>query len=329
MNSPSTFTGWSQNELAEWRERVLKVESETGSAGHPLVHRANFDKFVLTRSAATWHQVQYWFSQLPGKWAFRGQNDATWRLATSLERATTLTVKVGENTGDMLLDPSFNEQNLLAEFQRRSKQYLKHLPDESDTLSWLSLMQHYGAPTRLLDWTYSPYVGLFFAVQRLILNDDGAPKPSGLWAIDLSRLQQAGWSRVGDKLQGIFQAPTLRSRCEQMNGAIFSPSSPSVVILADPLSLDERMAAQQSTFLYALGSNFNFDIVLLGMISSTLDSPIVQKLEIAASARIEILSELEKANITAASLFPGLDGFARSLGDRLEISVNRFANMIG
>jgi hypothetical protein len=50
-------------------------------------------------------------------------------------------------------------------FKRKAHQFLHHVPALDDDLQWLALMQHHGAPTRLLDLTWSPYVAAFFALE--------------------------------------------------------------------------------------------------------------------------------------------------------------------
>ena len=54
--------------------------------------------------------------------------------------------------------------------------FLGHVPEWEDDFQWLALMQHHGAPTRLLDFTWSPYVAAFLALERAV--DDAA-----VWAI--------------------------------------------------------------------------------------------------------------------------------------------------
>jgi hypothetical protein len=99
---------------------------------------------------------------------FRGQGDATWPLSTTLQRA--LETRRVE-------DPSYRahvENSSIGFFKDRSRLHLPTVPDEQDLLGWLALMQHYGAPTRLQDWTLSPFVAAYFAYREDPKADDGS-----------------------------------------------------------------------------------------------------------------------------------------------------------
>ena len=68
---------------------------------------------------------------------------------------------------------------MLREFQRSCHHHVVDAPKEIEHLEWLSLMQHHGAPTRLMDWTFSEWVALFFALRDAELEETCA-----IWAID-------------------------------------------------------------------------------------------------------------------------------------------------
>jgi hypothetical protein len=79
---------------------------------------------------------------------FRGQSDAKWLLSTTIERVAQ---PYGFPNGAL----RNREVVLLNNFQRRAHHYVDDLLSLEDRLGWLALMQHHGAPTRLLDFAHS------------------------------------------------------------------------------------------------------------------------------------------------------------------------------
>jgi FRG domain len=108
-------------------------------------------------------------------WLFRGMASA-FPLQTSLER---ILIDAEIDLGDA---PQI-ERQLLKEFKRRAHFYLGALPSQGDVLGWLSITQHYGAPTRLLDWTYSFLVAAFLALRDAASNPPAKRRPTVVWAL--------------------------------------------------------------------------------------------------------------------------------------------------
>lgn len=87
-------------------------------------------------------------------WIFRGHSDCKWQLWPSLERL------------DPQLDWEAAEGDLLRNFQAKARLYADDVPGDGQRVEWLGLMQHHGLPTRLLDFTYSPFVATYFALRE-------------------------------------------------------------------------------------------------------------------------------------------------------------------
>ncbi len=163
-----------------------------------------FSKLIWTETAKSWEDFLKWIGELQGLWCFRGQRESAWTLQTSLDRVVRVSfenLRVSTPHGRYFLLSGSNhldrrnvEGALLFRFKQQAHQFIAHTPPVDDKASWFALMQHYGTPTRLLDWTSSPYVALYFAVEEKPQEtndekekdkgerDDGY---SAVWAIDL------------------------------------------------------------------------------------------------------------------------------------------------
>jgi len=109
----------------------------------------------------SWTDVLSLFDKITDKvpdWAFRGHSDEGWELSTKFEREAI------KYQCDSFWFKN-REHYILHDFQRKAHHYVKNLPESENYIEWLSLLQHYGGPTRLLDFTYSFYIALFFAVE--------------------------------------------------------------------------------------------------------------------------------------------------------------------
>ena len=90
---------------------------------------------------------------------YRGHADSSWKLTPSIARVFdgVTTLSVGQDLSLKNL-----EHAIISRFKRLAVPYLKTIP--SKPIDWLVIGQHYGLPTRLLDWTENPLVALFFAI---------------------------------------------------------------------------------------------------------------------------------------------------------------------
>lgn len=238
------------------------------------------------------------------EWVFRGMRDPEYPLEPALERICGF---FGINTGEK---KKFEKQ-LLREFVRKCKPYLSVQPCGDDVLQWLAIMQHHGAPTRLLDWTYSVFVAAFFAVNE-VSNNGGI-----IWAIDKKWLN---WeARVQLEVENEYVAnsvwdsdPWPKDK-ETFLKKVWKGTK-DCVLSATPLMENERLSIQQGTFLIPCNVEKSFQENLLKMNPTPR---VLRKTVIPYALRTKILKLLMRMNISDVSLFPGIDGFARSTKYRL------------
>jgi FRG domain len=223
--------------------------------------------------------------------AFRGMSDATADLTTSLVR----------------LGGPFARQegHLLRNFRKYA--HRDAVPMDS-VWNWLSLAQHHGLPTRLLDWSFSPYVAMHFATQ-----DIGSFDVDGVIAcIDYAAAHAAAPARLKrilrDEGADVFTAEMLDRAATTLPALDkLAPKSRPFVVFLEPPSLDDRIVNQFA--LFSLMSSPTAD--LAEWLRSHPD--LWRRLIIPASLKWEVRDKLDQANITERVLFPGLDGLSRWL----------------
>jgi hypothetical protein len=241
-------------------------------------------------------------------WVFRGQPFPTHSLLTTLDRAC-------DDLGIERKNIPCIEWKLIVDFRRSFHRYTTQAPpDKTDTLEWLSLMQHYGAPTRLLDFTFSFYIAAFFALEH-------AQEDSVIWAINRTGLYDNVRKLVEE---GIPNGPQVWrdfqvTRRGDLFEKIFMPQDGSSLRFVHSVNaerLNERLTVQQGLFLCP------GDVVLtfaenLCAVNSWEEN--VFKVILEKESRREILRKLHRTGINRSLLFPGIDGFAQSLRTKMLI----------
>jgi hypothetical protein len=232
-------------------------------------------------------------------WAFRGQECADYRLATALER-------LQDRIGVQFNRASDLESVLLREFRRRYHHYSPHPPMSDHDLEWLSIMQHHGAPTRLLDWTYSIYVAGYFALES-------AQGDSAIWALDYEWIRAQARKMLKDRdPTATYTTPERATEADMpmFRNVFMTPPFKGMVAAINPFRLTERLTIQKGFFLCPGDISIPFEENLTQMKGWREH---VVKVVVRKSARREGLRSLFQMNTDRSTLFPGLDGFARSL----------------
>ena len=240
-----------------------------------------------------------------GRWAFRGQSRASWRLQPTIERLA----------NDLGMTPHI-EKHVERQFRRRAHHYLQDLPDDDDALEWIALMQHHGAPTRLLDWTKSAYVASFFAAEPAT-----KAEPFAVWAVDREGIRDEAIRMLC--LEGRDQNLASRENFQRL----YRDSQPDnfyLIVPVQPNRMNDRLTIQQGLFLFSNFPVIGFEISLKSLLhhANRRNGAAVDwlyKFIIEPGVRLDLLATLDKMNINFGTLYPGLDGFARSLRTNIEL----------
>jgi hypothetical protein len=221
----------------------------------------------------------------PARW-FRGQTNARWRLTPGLVRSG--------GTGWLQA-----EARLLTRFRQNALPLVPPGTKTDSNWDWLLLMQHYGVPTRLLDWTENALAGLYFAT--VSQNHHSGPRvPGCVWVLDPVGLNvESAIPNLGDDIPTLGVGSVLD---EYDHGSVASAphARPPVAVLA--MRMFPRLVAQAGVF------------TLVHRVTTPLqrlkDGAFVGRILIPPDAKSHIADELTTLGVTRLSLFPELDSVA-------------------
>jgi hypothetical protein len=267
---------WSDESL------TLSWQSDIGGAGSCILPRSNVGKpSDLPALKKNWAEFKEYVSNIKTRrYLFRGQVEP-WRLRTSFHR-----------TGRADLSRFLREDVVVLHraLSGRTRHLFKlEIPDELG--AFLSLIQHHGYPTPLLDWTYSPYVAAFFAYREM--SNGGAARSDPDDKVRVHILDQEAWKTWAPVL--LLVSPTLH------------------LSIAELLAIEnQRMIPQQS--VSTVTSVDDIESYIQTKESET--TKYLSAIDLPVRERGLVIRELSYMGITAGSLFPGLDGACEELKER-------------
>ncbi len=257
----------------------VKWTTNIGTSGEAELHRgrAGEPSDYQPQKISSWNEFRNFVLSLEqGRYIYRGQEDAQWRLRTFFHRT---------GRADTLRYLSVDVPSLHQHLSSLTR-HVFDLTKPVENGAFVSLIQHHGYPTPLLDWTHSPFIAAYFAFRKA--------------------RQTEGNVRIF-----IFDEKRWRSDFNQL--AKLAPAKPHFSI-AKFLSINNpRMVPQQ-----ALSSITNVDDIeeYIRMREHERGTQYLRVIDLRVSERPYVMSELKLMGITAGSLFPGLDGACEQLREQ-------------
>jgi hypothetical protein len=295
----------------------------------------------------TWEQLlEFYYNiflkQDTSKWLFRGDIAVCDDKRSMREAFKTSLDKAFEEFEVKPQDVTKIEKAIIRSFRRRAHLLTDDKDNAQNQLEALALMRHHGAPTRILDWMYSFFPAVYFAMNREY-NKKEKTTIYTVWALNRKWLNDENTLFENDKFlkdKGYFKEHSLKpkdlhyyktydnNRFQKFVVTyLIHKNSESLIYAATPYRLNERLAAQRGTLLFSGTVDKTWGENLEDKIRESLKEKRVPKNEgpilweitfrLSKEERKKFLRGLDEMNINQATLFPDLDGFAESLRTRI------------
>ena len=193
-------------------------------------------------------------------WVYRGQRNADWPIASTFQREMKIDHSQIRNVER---DFRGKEHATISNFKAKAWQYVPKT--DMTSLEWLMLMRHYGVPTRLVDFTESPIIALFFALEEDPVAD------FSVWALQRDAMEDAyTQSQVGKQFPELME---LYSRYGAKTNDVLTDANPSDPVVTKAQNLFDNFAYSEATA--EMRSCFNRDLA-----RRVLDTPLSESPEV-------------------------------------------------
>lgn len=217
-------------------------------------------------------------------YVFRGLSNVEYDLKTSL-------IRLGGDYDKL-------ERNLLRNF----KKYGYNLKiDDNSIWELMAIAQHHGLPTRLLDWTYSPYIALHF----MSANIENFHQDGVIWCIDIKKTIEylpIDMKKLLEEEQANVFTIEILNKIHNTLESFDKSKKDDFIIFFEPPSIDSRIMNQFALFSVISNPKTISDDWLNKHMS------VYKKIIIPSYLKWEIRDRLDQLNISERMLFPGLDG---------------------
>jgi hypothetical protein len=251
------------------------------------------------RSILTMEQLIKSLNGLPNYYIYRGHSEEDWHLQSTLERIL----------GSKFKTESEKYETFALNLFKSKFHLYDTLNDKPKTkLEWLSIMQHYGVPTRMIDFTVSPYVALYFALENA---SKIADKSFVIYAIDYREIQKRSLAYIKEKDRNIdIEYTDLPYKQDELFDSIVDRYSYEILWVVEPTISNLRLDRQSGCFLITGCKNITVEDLLSNDIYMDIDA---FRFIIPGNLWDNIYTLLEKMNITSKTIYGDLEGLSKSI----------------
>ncbi len=199
------------------------------------------------------------------------------------------------------------EAQLIGRFKQRCMPYQSR--ELRDDWEYVFFMQHFGVPTRLLDWTENPYIGLYFALTSAYQNAGVYKRDAAIWILDPIAWNRKALEHIGFTGEILSSGdPRLESYKPSTDSSVVNTIMPSYPVAIYGTHNSPRIVAQRGVFTISGKSTNSIEDIYI-----TNDFPQDSLIKVVVPAKYikPLLVSMISIGITDSVVFPDLDGLAK------------------